>query len=347
MSFDLKEILINKKTDSNWIKYNDPLEYSYSYKLINSTEQFQKKVIFPENGIYIINDGYLSVPDGFTLSGRFELFTELCWIVSFENLDHNKNKDYIYNYLISIFQKLTNNKIIKLKGRCLNLFSLFAEKNYYHFMIDHCTKLDMVSKFDLNFFDYIYVPDANFYFKDILYRFYKLQNVSHKIITNKDFANELLLQFNELYSVSNRGLMRNVRPKSLDNILKIINQNTKIDHSINSKEMIFLSRKNQSRHIKGIEKIFAKIGFEIIEDPKSSKTFDKIRNASVIAGQHGANLTNILLANDKCKFIEIFNYDYVYEYYMSLSNAVGISNYFGIIQDSSISLNSLIRKLIN
>lgn len=72
-----------------------------------------------------------------------------------------------------------------------------------------------------------------------------------------------------------------------------------------------------------------------------------IINAEIIVGQHGANLTNIILANQNCKIIEIFNDDHIYEYYMSLSHAIDNKYYTGIIYTDKDNLISNIRKITN
>lgn len=336
-----QEILIDKSKDSSWHSYENGTTIDLHYTIINSNlSPITKKVILPENGIYIIDNGFVQINSGLNFSNEFDLYSQLSWFYTYSNINQDTNKDWIYQYLKTQFDNI-NNQIIKIDGVCLNLLSFFTDTNFSHFIIDHCTKLDIISNLNLDSFDYILLPTNNFNFKQLIYDYFNIPK--HNIITTNQYPKYSLLKFKKVYAVSNRGLMRYSRPGSFTNIVDAITHKYK-SSNINNKK-IFLSRSGRKRHIMDIENLFESIGYTIIHD--CSNHLNDIINAEIIIGQHGANLTNIILTNQNCKIIEIFNDDHIYEYYMSLSHAIDNKYYTGIIYTDKDNLISNIRKITN
>ncbi|MFD2255856.1 glycosyltransferase family 61 protein [Luteolibacter algae] len=118
----------------------------------------------------------------------------------------------------------------------------------------------------------------------------------------------------------------------------------------NGSRRLFFTRVGSNRipdNISQIENIFINEGFEIIDCGKLTLREQILisSSASIIAGLHGAAMTNILWTKDNTKIIEIFQEDYLNSCYEQIAFYKGIK--YNYIINNNKSINSNILTAIN
>ena len=103
-------------------------------------------------------------------------------------------------------------------------------------------------------------------------------------------------------------------------------------------EKIYISRKNsKNRPLMNepeVEQLFTKFGFEIVlgEELSMEQQFQLFQNAKVVAGPHGAGLSNVIFGR-KCTLIELFSESYMPDCYELIAHEIA-GKYYSVVGKS-------------
>ena len=241
---------------------------------------------------------------GWAIPGKFEVFKRSFPYVS-DIWDKKKRKPSVLNYLLP-------KKVIEIDS-CIPI--RFYWQNYYHFFIDTLSQVH-IAKDKVPADVPILVP---YYFSDIKYvnEFLKESTFlnGRKIIVQKK---------NEYYSVKNLYICKDTfYSDSVYDVVASFGSLTEKENNAGRK--IFLTRaKHKIRAITNneeIEQIATEHGFEIKDTERMSlrEQILLFAGTNLIAGVHGAGLTNIIFRNrEPMKLLEIFPADTRPDHYRNI-----------------------------
>lgn len=201
----------------------------------------------------------------------------------------------------------------KIKGPILILSQGASGYNYFHWFFDILPKIYIAKKkFNLNYFNYFYLPKIKFEYQRKTLNYLKIP--SRKILNSKSikhfYSNEIIICEHPYFK----------KKKWWDNYKKIpdwiVSENLKnFKKSKKSKKIknkyfkkIYIDRNdtshphNQIANIKEIYKILKKYNFKIVQLAKINfnKQVNIFKNANLILAPHGAGLKNLIYCRKNC-----------------------------------------------
>ena len=210
--------------------------------------------------------------------------------------------------------------------------------NYFHFTIESLTRLQILKNEGIEF--NLLVPQE-LLDKTYIKQWIELLQLDNLVVvpTGNTISVKKLLVPTLVRWVGNHNpsvvnaLRSNIIQKYMDSKHKV--QQPYHSH-------VFISRQGNRRKISNfheIEPLLHRFGYQIIDYDKMSvyEQIESVRNAKVIIGQHGAGLTNILLAPKNATLLEIHidpaqNQDFLDDNYYKLASMLGI-NYYAMFAD--------------
>lgn len=256
-------------------------------------------------------------------------------LISDANKDPKKGRE-----LHPIFTVSKLNKPKKLDGKVLLLSTDGGHNGYFHWMCRILPKLWVLEQFNISIdqFDYILVNAGDYKFKHVSFEEFNIPKEKIIFTENEDVfhCNQLFIINNIRYHIEGIEYVKN-------KLLSIV-----ID---NYPKRIYISRqKARFRKIINeqilIDYLISK-DFKIInfEDYSLQEQAFLINNCDILIGTHGAGFTNIIFANPKMKFIEIFPDNYVNVNYWFYSNIKHITYYYYLAKSIIINKDSNINRM--
>ena len=274
----------------------------------------QDPIIFPKTFILRIPDGRVYSRAGFVIVDDLYV-DELLWELTRQNIVEK----------LSPVKKIRN--LVHVEGRVVVLTQP-GSWNYYHWMTEILPKLVMINALNIEY-DYVYLPCNSPYMRQTL----AILGIDPALILQPDneykyiCADELIVpSLVSSFCYTPVWVIDFLRQQFLP-----IAQTSVCVKDFSKR--IFISRsKAKSRKIKNEDEVFAlfeKQGFVryTLEDLSVLEQVALFAQAEMIAGEHGAGLTNIIFAQPGyTKIIEIFQAreDATYWY---LSQEVGLEHY--------------------
>ena len=254
--------------------------------------------IFDKKTIFQLNSGYVPGP-------IFSPGNPLLWM-----------KRWHFNYP----DKIIENAIFFINNG--------LNENYYHDLLDNLPAIyaSIVSKMQGD----ILLPFRRQELMSYLeYSINMLEKLAEKYDRRIVFMDDPVLIKNATFLNIGRSA------KFATQIFKTILSNS-VNPSLNSKEKfddkIYISRKKSLNrpllNEQEVEDLFSKFGFKIIvaEDYSFLEQYQLFKHAKVVAGPHGAGLTNILFGNASI-LIELFNESYMPDCYEEIAQEMSIEYY--------------------
>lgn len=323
---NLKKFLNYKIRVKNYKNAKDYfLQNKENYKLIYPASKYilnpklkTQEFIRPMSDLYF---GYpdvfvASIPNGKYISKYNSYITSdniLLDDLSYEE-DSNGRK---YGFEHEIFKKSERDETF-YRNKNVAVLSTFYDYNYFHWIINTLSKLDLIEKSKLDV-DYYIISNELPFQKDSL----KYFNIPEdKVIENHK---ELKIKARNLIATSLNGTIEFVTKQGLDFI------KDKFNTQKSNTKNIYISRNNpkilsNNRMIineKEVIEIVKKYNFEVyeLENISFNKQIELFSQANVIIGVHGAGLTNMIFSGKKTKIIEINNPRYLFSrcYYILAS----------------------------
>jgi capsular polysaccharide biosynthesis protein len=278
----------------NVVCYSKPLSLESELDLYFK-KNFVKRTL--EANLYFFKGAYVFSNYGIVLSRTNNVFSEFCHY--FNVVDIKRGTVY------SPFEILR----FKTKRFQENIALLAApeSENYYHWIMDSLPRLCLLENF-IHVIDYFIVPEKLNPFHIETLKYWGIDQSRLIKIGAED-----KLYFENLFVPSLPGSEGNSSMWAVEYLRKkfLVNLNP-----INKTDYIYFSRKNaNSRYIVNESEVIKSLsqrGFSVYE--MSSHSFEEqiayVSKAKVIVSVHGADLTNLLFA-DNCKVLEIFSPDYI------------------------------------
>ena len=203
----------------------------------------------------------------------------------------------------------------KIKGPILILSQGASGYNYFHWFFDILPKIYIIKKkFNLNYFNYFYLPKIKFEYQRKTLNFLKIP--SRKILSSKSikhfYTNEIVICEHPYFK--NKKWWSNYE-KIPDWIVSENLKNFKKKRKAKNKysKKIYIDRSdtshphNQVANIKEIYGILKKYNFKIIKLAKISfnEQINIFNNANLILAPHGAGLKNLIYCKKKTVIIEL------------------------------------------
>lgn len=328
IKFFYKKLLINIFS----IIYKKPTKFITSKNFLitkfkNKKGSVSKYKIFNEKNVNVFSDDLYNV----SVYRNNSLITNLSLQLNNKGTKQNSKK----NYLI----KNGTPKIKReIKGPILILSQGASGYNYFHWFFDILPKIYIVKKkFNLNYFNYFYLPKIKFEYQRKTLNFLKIP--SRKILNSKSikhfYSNEIVICEHPYFK----------KKKWWDNYKKIPDwivsenlKNFKKSKKIKNKyfKKIYIDRSdtshphNQVANMKEIYEILRKYNFKIIKLAQIG--FDEqvniFNNADLILAPHGAGLKNLIYCRKKTIIIEIKEKNFTKNYlYKHLSKICGLKHF--------------------
>ncbi len=293
------KVILEKYPEISYQKCLEKVPYDFS--------QFPPSALFPHKGV--CDDCFiLKIPNAKVHGLRGDVFIE-----------NNLIEEMIYKgfYLFYLdMPKIDNDIIIKVTGR-VAVITQDLTGYYFHWFQDVLSRLALLEMHGVEY-DYLYVPYDKPYIKQTL----ELWGIDSSKIISPD-SNKFCIQADEVvlpsYTMNkNQGLLKyagfhyNPIPMKYvsEKLLKAA-QSKNIDISKHSKK-VFITRKNAPyRKILNEDEMFALfepkgfVRYELANLPVAEQIL-LFHGAEIIAGEHGAGMTNCLFCKPGTRVIEIF-----------------------------------------
>lgn len=322
-------------TQKKWVFARGELVWAYSPETVLNTSfldgedlaRFSATVNFPETGVLSLENGLISEKGlVYDDSGKTR-FLELSRFSSIEELSkHKKEMTIFQNMRLGSSCKLDNIKYVR--GRALNLHTLFGNFNFCHGFLDVASLLNTAHLVGIDFqnYDYYVVPENSFSLTKDLFKRLKLDRkkflyAGQLKIDAKIEPREYSLMFDRLDTPSFDGMCDYYAPGAFNFLRHIYNVGDQ-----HKKRRIYLSREDKNRGVvneQDLLELLEYYGFEILYGGHQLDIPRIMSEASVVLGAHGAAMANCVFCTKQSTLIDLMPKNYAYPYYVSLANSVG------------------------
>ena len=201
----------------------------------------------------------------------------------------------------------------KITGTVISLVQGSSCSNYWHWLYDIVTKLEIMYKNELiKKADYFYIPETNNFIVEIL-KHYGIKN--EQLINSKKYRH---ISADKLFAIENFNMKSGTISSNLEKTPKWIviflkKKFLKYKKKFNCSNKVFIDRSDSKfihfsiKNYKDAKVFFEKKGFRFykLSDLSFYKQIYLFYNAKIIVGPHGAGFSNLVFCKKNTKVFEI------------------------------------------
>lgn len=229
---------------------------------------------------------------------------------------------------------------VKTTSETVAVLTFVASHNYYHWMFDVLSRIDILRRCGIEVDKYIINCHNSFCFQEETLK--ALGIPKEKMIT---CDHQFHLKADKMIVTSLPGFAGHMAKWTYDFLRKELMNNQHSD-TRHGWERIYISRSNSSgrkvRNEDQVMNLLTNYGFKsfTLESMTVQEQIQLFSSAKIIISPHGAALTNLLFCNPGTKVIEFFSPNYVNLCYWILSNHANLEYYYLIGEGQLPPVNS-------